>query len=138
MLCTALLFVPQRMAVLSCTVTRYARGAECPACVAKHDRCSASQPGAMFALLQVAEQTPLSALFIGELTVKAGFPPGVINILSGDGPVAGAALAGHRLVDKVGLFCSTSIAYARSARGCEQALAEKGLSWAGHLQCTWS
>ena len=40
----------------------------------------------------MAEQTPLSALRVGELAVEAGIPAGVINILSGDGPVAGAAL----------------------------------------------
>ena len=50
---------------------------------------------------QVAEQTPLSALRVGELAVEAGIPAGVINILSGDGPVAGAALASHPGVNKV-------------------------------------
>jgi aldehyde dehydrogenase (NAD+) len=50
---------------------------------------------------QVAEQTPLSALRVGELALQAGIPPGVINIITGDGPVAGAALAKHDGVDKV-------------------------------------
>lgn len=49
---------------------------------------------------QVAEQTPLSALRVGELAIQAGIPPGVINIILGDGPVAGAALAKHPGVDK--------------------------------------
>ena len=49
---------------------------------------------------QVAEQTPLSALRVGELALEAGHPPGVINIIPGDGPVAGAALAGHPGIDK--------------------------------------
>jgi aldehyde dehydrogenase (NAD+) len=40
-------------------------------------------------VLKVAEQTPLSALRLGELIMEAGFPPGVVNILTGDGPVAG-------------------------------------------------
>lgn len=49
---------------------------------------------------QVAEQTPLSALRVGEIALEAGIPPGVINIITGDGPVAGAALATHPGVDK--------------------------------------
>ena len=51
-------------------------------------------------LCQVAEQTPLSALRVGEMALEAGIPPGVINIITGDGPVAGAALATHPGVDK--------------------------------------
>jgi len=52
-------------------------------------------------ILKPAEQTPLSALRLGELTIEAGFPPGVVNILTGDGPGAGAPLAAHEGVDKV-------------------------------------
>ena len=52
-------------------------------------------------VLKPAEQTPLSALRIGELITEAGFPAGVVNILPGFGPTAGAALAGHRDVDKI-------------------------------------
>lgn len=44
-------------------------------------------------VLKPAEQTPLSALRIGELIVEAGFPPGVVNILTGYGPTVGKALA---------------------------------------------
>jgi acyl-CoA reductase-like NAD-dependent aldehyde dehydrogenase len=50
----------------------------------------------------VAEQAPLASLLLGQLTLEAGLPPGVVNILSGRGRVAGAALAGHPGVDKVG------------------------------------
>jgi len=49
---------------------------------------------------QVAEQTPLSALRVGELALEAGIPPGVINIVPGSGSVAGAALASHKGVNK--------------------------------------
>lgn len=49
---------------------------------------------------QVAEQTPLSALRVGELALEAGIPPGVINIIPGSGSVAGAALASHKGVNK--------------------------------------
>jgi acyl-CoA reductase-like NAD-dependent aldehyde dehydrogenase len=55
------------------------------------------------ATCQVAEQTPLSALRVGELALEAGVPPGVLNIIPGDGPVAGAALASHKGIDKVAL-----------------------------------
>ncbi len=56
-----------------------------------------------FIPLQVAEQTPLSALRIGELALEAGVPPGVLNIIQGAGGVTGAALSKHRGVDKVSL-----------------------------------
>ena len=52
--------------------------------------------------VQVAEQTPLSALRIGELALEAGLPPGVLNIIQGAGGVTGAALSKHPGVDKVG------------------------------------
>ena len=52
-------------------------------------------------VLKPAEQTPLSALRLGELIVEAGFPPGVVNIITGDGETTGAPLAAHRGVDKV-------------------------------------
>ncbi len=52
----------------------------------------------------MAEQTPLSALRVGELALEAGIPPGVLNIIPGSGSVAGAALAKHKGVDKVSLL----------------------------------
>lgn len=59
-------------------------------------------------ILKPAEQTPLSALRLGELVVEAGFPRGVINILTGFGE-AGAALAAHSDVDKVAFTGSTEV-----------------------------
>jgi len=50
-------------------------------------------------VLKPAEQTPLSALRVGELILETGFPPGVVNILPGFGPTAGAAIAGHMDVE---------------------------------------
>ena len=47
-----------------------------------------------------AEQSPLSALRLGELCLEAGIPEGVVNVITGDGE-AGAALAAHPGVDKV-------------------------------------
>ncbi len=60
-------------------------------------------------VMKTAEQTPLSALRIGELIVEAGFPEGVVNILPGYGPTAGAALANHMDVDKVAFTGSTEV-----------------------------
>jgi aldehyde dehydrogenase (NAD+) len=62
-------------------------------------------------VLKPAEQTPLSALRIGELAVEAGFPPGVVNILPGYGPTAGAAIARHMDVDKVAFTGSTEVGH---------------------------
>ena len=52
-------------------------------------------------VLKPAEQTPLTALRIGELAVEAGFPAGVVNIVNGFGETAGAALCTHPGVDKI-------------------------------------
>ena len=52
-------------------------------------------------VLKPAEQTPLTALRLGELLAEAGIPDGVVNIVPGFGETAGAALAAHRGVDKV-------------------------------------
>ncbi|KWX68861.1 aldehyde dehydrogenase [Mycobacterium sp. NAZ190054] len=52
-------------------------------------------------VLKPSEQTPLTALLIGALALEAGMPPGVLNVVPGLGPVTGAALAEHPLVDKV-------------------------------------
>jgi aldehyde dehydrogenase (NAD+) len=60
-------------------------------------------------VLKPAEQTPLSALRIGELILEAGFPEGVVNILPGFGPTAGAAIAHHMEIDKVAFTGSTAV-----------------------------
>ena len=62
-------------------------------------------------VMKPAEQTPLTALRIGELIMEAGFPEGVVNILPGFGPSAGQALAQHPLVDKVAFTGSTEVGY---------------------------
>ncbi len=62
-------------------------------------------------IMKPAEQTPLSALRIGELIVEAGFPPGVVNMLPGYGPTAGAAIANHMDVDKVAFTGSTEVGH---------------------------
>ncbi|MFP6582572.1 MAG: aldehyde dehydrogenase family protein [Candidatus Hydrogenedentota bacterium] len=60
-------------------------------------------------ILKPAEQTPLTALLLGELIMEAGFPPGVVNIVPGYGETAGAALAEHPNVDKVAFTGSTEV-----------------------------
>lgn len=62
-------------------------------------------------VLKPAEQTPLTALRIGELIVEAGFPPGVVNMLPGFGPTAGAALANHMDVDKIAFTGSSEVGH---------------------------
>jgi phenylacetaldehyde dehydrogenase len=62
-------------------------------------------------VLKPAEQTPLSALRLGELLEEAGFPAGVVNIVTGFGETAGAAIASHPDVDKVAFTGSTEIGH---------------------------
>ena len=60
-------------------------------------------------VLKPAEQTPLSALRLGELIMEAGFPDGVVNVVPGYGETAGAALAAHDQVDKIAFTGSTEV-----------------------------
>ena len=60
-------------------------------------------------VLKVAEETPLSALRLGELLMEAGLPDGVVNIIPGFGETAGAALAAHPDVDKIAFTGSTEV-----------------------------
>src|SRR5579864_3200994 len=59
-------------------------------------------------VLKPAEQTPLSALRVGQLMLEAGFPAGAVNILTG-GPETGAALVRHPEVDKIAFTGSTAV-----------------------------
>jgi len=60
-------------------------------------------------VLKPAEQTPLTAAKLGELIAEAGFPAGVINIVTGYGTTAGAALVDHPQVDKISFTGSTGV-----------------------------
>jgi len=60
-------------------------------------------------VMKTAEQTPLTANYVAQLAVEAGFPPGVINVVPGFGPTAGAAIAEHPDVDKVAFTGSTEV-----------------------------
>jgi phenylacetaldehyde dehydrogenase len=60
-------------------------------------------------VIKPAEQTPLTALLLGELALEAGLPAGVINVVTGTGPGAGEPLVRHAGVDKVSFTGSTAI-----------------------------
>src|SRR3974390_2677125 len=60
-------------------------------------------------VLKPAEQTPLSALLLAECVAEAGIPEGVVNVVTGYGETAGAALAAHPDVDKVAFTGSTEV-----------------------------
>ncbi|KAG8527725.1 Aldehyde dehydrogenase [Bacidia gigantensis] len=60
-------------------------------------------------VLKSAEQTPLGALYAAKLVKEAGFPPGVINVISGFGKTAGAAISAHMDIDKVAFTGSTVV-----------------------------
>ncbi len=59
-------------------------------------------------VLKPAEQTPLSAVRLGELALEVGFPPGVVNVVTGDG-ATGAALVEHPQIDKIAFTGSTEV-----------------------------
>uniref|UniRef100_A0A1I8A241 aldehyde dehydrogenase (NAD(+)) n=1 Tax=Steinernema glaseri TaxID=37863 RepID=A0A1I8A241_9BILA len=60
-------------------------------------------------VMKTAEQTPLSALHVAALIREAGFPEGVVNIISGFGTTAGAAISAHPNIDKVAFTGSTEV-----------------------------
>ena len=60
-------------------------------------------------VLKPAEQTPLTALRLAGIAEEAGLPPGVLNVVTGFGPTAGAALVDHPGVDKIAFTGSTTV-----------------------------
>jgi aldehyde dehydrogenase (NAD+) len=62
-------------------------------------------------VMKLAEQTPLTGLHIAQLIKEAGFPPGVVNVIPGYGPTAGAAISSHMDVDKVAFTGSTEVGH---------------------------
>ncbi|KAG6837020.1 hypothetical protein H0H93_016227 [Arthromyces matolae] len=60
-------------------------------------------------VLKPSEITPLTALRLADLVIEAGFPPGVVNIVNGHGPVVGQAISEHPLIDKVAFTGSTLV-----------------------------
>lgn len=82
------------------------------------------------AVVKPAEWTPLTALRLGELAVEAGIPAGVINIVPGLGPVAGAALSGHSEVRKISFTGSTATG-TRIMQACAQDIKRCSLELGG-------
>lgn len=82
-------------------------------------------------VLKTAEQTPLSANYVAALSVEAGFPAGVINVVPGFGPTAGAALAGHKDVDKIAFTGSTEVGQIISKLAAESNLKRVTLELGG-------
>jgi acyl-CoA reductase-like NAD-dependent aldehyde dehydrogenase len=79
-------------------------------------------------VLKPAEQTPLSALRLGDLALEAGFPPGVLNVVTGDGET-GAALVEHPGVHKISFTGSTAVGReigARAGRALKRVTLELG------------
>jgi len=62
-------------------------------------------------VMKSSEKTPLTCLMIGELLIEAGFPAGVVNLLSGYGPTAGEAISRHMDVDKVAFTGSSAVGH---------------------------
>ena len=83
-------------------------------------------------VVKPSEITPTSTLQLGELIVEAGFPPGVVNIVTGPGEPTGAALVGHPGVDKIAFTGSTAtgraIAHAAAERNARVSLELGGKS----------
>ena len=82
-------------------------------------------------ILKPAEQTPLVALRLGELIIEAGFPPGVVNIIPGFGPTAGARIASHPDVNKVAFTGSTEIGHVIMKAAAESNLKRVSLELGG-------
>jgi len=59
-------------------------------------------------IVKPASQTPLTALALGELAMEAGFPPGVLNVVTGAGSIVGQALVEHPGIDKIAFTGDTS------------------------------
>jgi aldehyde dehydrogenase (NAD+) len=60
-------------------------------------------------ILKPSEFTPLTAIKMCELINEAGFPPGVVNIVTGYGPTVGAAISSHQKIEKVAFTGSTLV-----------------------------
>lgn len=60
-------------------------------------------------VVKPAEQTPLTVLYVAQLIKEAGFPPGVVNVVPGYGPTAGAAISSHPYINKISFTGSTEV-----------------------------
>jgi acyl-CoA reductase-like NAD-dependent aldehyde dehydrogenase len=71
-------------------------------------------------VLKPAEQTPLAAVVLAELALEAGIPPGVFNVVQGDGPTVGAALVEHPAVDVISFTGSVATGSAIQAAAAKR------------------
>lgn len=85
-------------------------------------------------VVKPAENTPLTALRLGELALEAGLPPGVLNIVTGFGATAGGALVRHPMVDKVSFTGSTAVGKQIAAEA-SQSLKRVTLELGGKSPC---
>ena len=81
--------------------------------------------------MKPAEQTPLTALAVADMIKEVGFPAGVVNLIPGYGPTAGAAIAEHMEVDKVAFTGSTQIGHVISKSAAESNLKRVTLELGG-------
>ena len=72
-------------------------------------KCAPALAAGNCVIVKPAELTPLTAIRIGELALEAGLPPGVLNILPGQGSVAGQAMVQHPGIDKITFTGSTEV-----------------------------
>lgn len=82
-------------------------------------------------IIKTSEKTPLSALALCRLIKEAGFPPGVVNVLSGFGPTAGEPLARHAHVDKIAFTGSTAVGHRIQQMAAESNLKRVSLELGG-------
>lgn len=86
-------------------------------------------------ILKPAEQTPLSALYGAALIKEAGYPAGVVNVIPGYGPTAGAALALHMDVDKIAFTGSTEVGHKIMEASSKSNLKRVSLELGGKSPC---
>lgn len=82
-------------------------------------------------IVKTSELTPLSAIKVAQLVIEAGFPPGVVNIITGFGPVAGDALSRHPRISKVAFTGSTAVGRKIMAAAAESNLKKVTLELGG-------
>lgn len=86
-------------------------------------------------VMKPAEQTPLTALFVAELIKQAGFPPGVVNIVPGFGPTAGAAITNHLDIDKIAFTGSPEVGRIIMAGAAHSNIKKVSLELGGKSPC---
>lgn len=82
-------------------------------------------------VLKPAEQTPLTALHLASLVKEAGFPPGVLNVIPGYGPTAGASISEHPDVNKIAFTGSTEVGHIIMAAAAKTNLKRVSLELGG-------